>query len=63
MIGELNALLFLLIGIEIASVDLNSRNTIAMALMIPIVLIARWLSVTASALPLNLRVPTNSARS
>lgn len=28
-----------------------------MTLMIPIVLIARWLSVTASALPLNLRVP------
>ena len=53
----LNALLFLLIGIEIASVELDIRNIIAMALMIPIVLMARWLSVTASALPLNLRVP------
>ena len=46
----LNALLFLLIGIEIASVELDIRNIIATALMIPIVLVARWLSVTASAL-------------
>ena len=53
----LNALLFLLIGIEIASIELDIHNIIAMALMIPIVLMARWLSVTASALPLNLRVP------
>jgi NhaP-type Na+/H+ or K+/H+ antiporter len=58
----LNALLFLLIGIEIASVELDVRNIIAMALMIPIVLPARWLSVTASALPLNLH-HTRSGRS
>ena len=53
----LNALLFLLIGIQIASIDLDVRNIIAMAVMIPAVLLARWLSVTASGLPLNLRVP------
>jgi monovalent cation:H+ antiporter, CPA1 family len=39
-----------------ASVEPEIRNIIAIALMIPIILMARWLSVTASALPLNLRV-------
>jgi monovalent cation:H+ antiporter, CPA1 family len=53
----LNALLFLLIGLEIAAVDLAWRALAATAIMIPVVLAARWLSVTASALPLNLRLP------
>jgi CPA1 family monovalent cation:H+ antiporter len=52
----LNALLFLLIGLEIAAIDLYWRNVTAMAIMIPIVLLARWCSVAASALPLHLRV-------
>ena len=53
----LNALLFLLIGLEIAAIDLKRGAILAMAAMIPIVLVARWLSVTASALPLSLRLP------
>jgi monovalent cation:H+ antiporter, CPA1 family len=53
----LNALLFLLIGLEIAAVDLAWRALAATAIMIPVVLAARWLSVTASALPLNLHLP------
>ncbi len=53
----LNALLFLLIGLEIAAIDLAGRALAATAIMIPMVLAARWLSVTASALPLNLRLP------
>ncbi|HEV7997298.1 MAG TPA: sodium:proton antiporter [Stellaceae bacterium] len=53
----LNALLFLLIGLEIAAIDLAWRTLAATAIMIPVVLAARWLSVTASALPLNLRLP------
>jgi monovalent cation:H+ antiporter, CPA1 family len=52
----LNALLFLLIGLEIAAIDLKPHAVIAMVAMIPIVLLARWVSVTASALPLSLRV-------
>ena len=53
----LNALLFVMIGLEIAAIDLDRRNLIAMVAMIPAVLIIRWLSVAASALPLNLRLP------
>lgn len=53
----LNALLFLLIGLEIAAIDLAGRALLAAAAMVPITLAARWLSVTASALPLNLRLP------
>lgn len=54
----LNALLFLLIGLEIAAIDLAARALAATAMMIPIVLAARWLSVTASALPLSLHLPS-----
>jgi monovalent cation:H+ antiporter, CPA1 family len=50
----LNALLFLLIGLEIAAIDLTLRALAATAAMIPLVLVIRWLSVAASALPLNL---------
>ena len=53
----LNALLFLAIGLEIAAIDLDLRSVIAMAAMIPTVLVIRWLSVAASALPLNLHLP------
>jgi CPA1 family monovalent cation:H+ antiporter len=53
----LNALLFLTIGLEIAAIDLDWRSIIAMLAMIPTVLVIRWLSVAASALPLNLRLP------
>jgi CPA1 family monovalent cation:H+ antiporter len=53
----LNALLFLTIGLEIAAIDLDRRSIIAMAAMIPAVLVIRWLSVAASALPLNLHLP------
>jgi monovalent cation:H+ antiporter, CPA1 family len=52
----LNALLFLLIGLEIAAIDLDWRAVLAMAAMIPLVLAIRWISVAASALPLNLRL-------
>jgi CPA1 family monovalent cation:H+ antiporter len=52
----LNALLFLLIGLEIAAIDLSRRNLAAMAIMIPIVLLARWCSVAASSVPLHIGV-------
>jgi CPA1 family monovalent cation:H+ antiporter len=52
----LNALLFLTIGLEIAAIDLDLRSVIAMAAMIPTVLVIRWLSVAVSALPLNLHL-------
>jgi CPA1 family monovalent cation:H+ antiporter len=55
--GILNAVLFVMIGLEIAAIDLDIRSIAALALMIPAVLVIRWLSVTASALPLNLRLP------
>jgi len=51
----LNALLFLLIGLELVAIDLDGRSILAMLAMIPIVLAARWLSVAASAWPLNMR--------
>jgi monovalent cation:H+ antiporter, CPA1 family len=53
----LNAVLFLMIGLEIAAIDLDRRNIIAMVAMIPTMLVIRWLSVAASALPLNLHLP------
>jgi CPA1 family monovalent cation:H+ antiporter len=52
----LNALLFLLIGLEIAAIDLKLQAIMVMAAMIPLVLASRWISVTASALPLSLRL-------
>jgi Na+:H+ antiporter len=53
----LNALLFLLIGLEIAAIDLYWTTIAATAAMIPLVLAIRWLSVAASALPLSLHLP------
>jgi CPA1 family monovalent cation:H+ antiporter len=52
----LNALLFLLIGLEIVAIDLAGRTLLATAAMIPLALVIRWLSVAASAMPLNLRL-------
>jgi CPA1 family monovalent cation:H+ antiporter len=46
----------LLIGLVIATIDLDWRAIMATAAMIPLVLAIRWISVTASALPLNLRL-------
>jgi monovalent cation:H+ antiporter, CPA1 family len=57
----LNALLFLLIGLEIAAIDLDGRSILAMLAMIPAVLIIRWLSVALSALPLSLHLPDRFA--
>jgi CPA1 family monovalent cation:H+ antiporter len=57
----LNALLFLLIGLEIAAIELERRSLVAMAVMIPTLLLIRWISVTASALPLSLHLPNRSA--
>jgi CPA1 family monovalent cation:H+ antiporter len=53
----MNAVLFLLIGLEIAAVELDRRNLAAMAIMIPVLLLVRWLSVAISSLPLNLHRP------
>ncbi|MEI9984289.1 MAG: cation:proton antiporter [Aliidongia sp.] len=57
----LNALLFLLIGLEIAAIDLDGRSILAMLAMSPAVLVIRWLSVALSALPLSLRLPDRFA--
>jgi CPA1 family monovalent cation:H+ antiporter len=53
----LNALLFVTIGLEIAAIDLDRGSVVAMVAMIPVVLAIRWVSVAASALPLNLTLP------
>lgn len=53
----LNALLFLLIGLEFAALQLDGSALLAMLAMIPIVLALRWLSVALSALPLSRRLP------
>jgi CPA1 family monovalent cation:H+ antiporter len=50
------ALLFLLIGLEIAAIDLHWRELGATLVMIPVVLVVRWCSVAASAVPLHLRL-------
>lgn len=53
----LNALLFLLIGLEFAALHLDRHVIFAMLAMIPIVLLLRWISVAVSALPLSRRLP------
>ena len=57
----LNAMLFLIIGLEIAAIDFDPRNVVVLALMIPAVLSVRWFSVAVSALPLSLRLPRRYA--
>ena len=44
----LNAVLFLLIGMEVLVAQFTARHAIAAALIIPAVLLARWLSVAGS---------------
>jgi monovalent cation:H+ antiporter, CPA1 family len=54
MIDEfLNAVLFVLIGVEVVAVDFEAPILLAGALTIPIVLLARWLSVGAPVLALR----------
>jgi CPA1 family monovalent cation:H+ antiporter len=53
----LNALLFLLIGLEFVALHLDRHAIFAMLAMIPIVLLLRWISVAVSALPLSRRLP------
>ena len=53
----LNAVLFLLIGLETAAIELAWRDIVTMMMMIPAMLLIRWCSVAVSALPLNVRLP------
>ena len=53
----LNAILFLLIGLEIAAIELTLPRLATMAAMIPSMLLIRWCSAAASALPLHPRLP------
>lgn len=53
----LNAVLFLMIGLEIAAIDLDRWSVVVTIAMIPLSLFIRWVSVVASALPLNLHLP------
>ncbi len=54
----LNAVLFVLIGIEVVIVDFTGSYLVAGLLAFPLVLVARWLSVGAPLLALRRRVPT-----
>lgn len=53
----LNAMLFLLIGLEFAAVDLQWSYAAAAGLAIPLALLARGLSIAMASLPLNLGAP------
>jgi CPA1 family monovalent cation:H+ antiporter len=50
----LNAMLFLLIGLEFAAIDLHWSYVAAAGLAIPLALVARGLSISMAAVPLNL---------
>jgi CPA1 family monovalent cation:H+ antiporter len=50
----LNAMLFLLIGLEFAVIDLRAPIVIAAALAVPLALFARVASIVLASLPLNL---------
>lgn len=54
----LNAVLFVLIGIEVVIVDFTGSYLIAGLIAFPLVLLARWLSVGAPLLVLRRRVPS-----
>jgi CPA1 family monovalent cation:H+ antiporter len=54
----LNAVLFVLIGIEVVIVDFTGSYLIAGLIAFPLVLVARWLSVGAPLLALRRRVHT-----
>jgi len=51
--GILNAILFLLIGLEVLVMPFHGRNFLAGLCMIPVTLLARWLSVGAIVAPLR----------
>ncbi|HEX4055117.1 MAG TPA: sodium:proton antiporter [Tepidisphaeraceae bacterium] len=51
--GILNALLFLLIGLEVLVMPFDMRNILAGLCMVPATLLARWLSVGAIIAPLR----------
>ena len=51
----LNAVLFLLLGLEVFAVRLNSHEIVVCVLVIPIVLLARWISVAVPILGIGLR--------
>lgn len=53
----LNALLFLLIGLEFAAIDLRWSFLAAASLAVPLSLAVRWLSIAIAGLPLNLSAP------
>lgn len=52
--GILNIVLFLLIGLELLVLPIESRWLIAGAVAIPVVLLARWLSIASIIAPLKL---------
>jgi CPA1 family monovalent cation:H+ antiporter len=53
----LNAVLFLLIGLEFAAIELRWQYVAAAGLAIPLSLVARILSISMASLPLNLGAP------
>lgn len=53
----LNALLFLLIGLEFAAIDLRASFVLAALLAVPLSLVVRGLSITLASLPLHLGAP------
>jgi Na+:H+ antiporter len=56
----LNALLFMLMGLEFAAIELQWGYIAATALAIPLALLARGLSIAAASLPLHLGSPDKS---
>jgi CPA1 family monovalent cation:H+ antiporter len=56
----LNALLFLLIGVQLAAIRLDASDLTAAALAIPLALLVRAVSVAVPAVPLNLSAPHKS---
>jgi CPA1 family monovalent cation:H+ antiporter len=51
--GILNALLFLLIGLEVLVMPFDARYILAGLCMVPVTLLARWLSIGAIIAPLR----------
>jgi CPA1 family monovalent cation:H+ antiporter len=53
----LNAVLFLLIGLSVAAIEIDPQRAAAAAIAIPLCLAARFLSVVVIGVPLNVREP------
>ena len=53
--GILNAILFLLIGLEVLVIPLDRRFLVAGLAAVPVTLLARWRAVAALLTPLKLR--------